>query len=77
VKGPLATMIHDLEGEPPSAGAVERHYEGLLRAMVVESGDEATVSSIPVLGTSTVMRSKDDRLRLAREVLAFSVEARR
>jgi hypothetical protein len=45
--------------------------------MVVESGDEATVSSIPVLGTSTVMRSKDDRLRLAREVLAFSVEARR
>jgi LPPG:FO 2-phospho-L-lactate transferase len=77
VKGPLATMIRDLEGEAPSAGAVERHYEGLLRAMVVESGDEATVSSIPVLGTSTVMRSKDDRLRLAREVLAFSAETQR
>jgi LPPG:FO 2-phospho-L-lactate transferase len=77
VKGPLATMIHDLAGEAPSAGAVARHYEGLLRAMVVESGDEATVSSIPVLGTSTVMRSKDDRLRLAREVLAFSAETQR
>jgi LPPG:FO 2-phospho-L-lactate transferase len=72
VKGPLATMIVDLAGEPPSAGAVVRHYRGLLRAAVVERGDEATVSSIPVFGTSTVMRSRDDRLRLAREVLAFA-----
>jgi LPPG:FO 2-phospho-L-lactate transferase len=72
VKGPLATMIVDLAGEPPSAGAVVRHYRGLLRAVVVEHGDEATVSSIPVLGTSTVMRSREDRLRLAREILAFA-----
>jgi LPPG:FO 2-phospho-L-lactate transferase len=72
VKGPLATMIVDLAGEPPSAGAVVRHYCGLLRAVVVERGDEATVPSIPVLGTSTVMRSRDDRMRLAREILAFA-----
>jgi LPPG:FO 2-phospho-L-lactate transferase len=77
VKGPLATMIRDLEGESASAGAVARHYGGLLRAMVVERGDEGTVSSIPVLGTSTVMRSRDDRLRLAREVLTFSARATR
>ena len=72
VKGPLATMIVDLAGEPPSAGAVVRHYRDLLRAVVVENGDEATVSSIPVLGTSTVMRSREDRLRLARETLVFA-----
>jgi LPPG:FO 2-phospho-L-lactate transferase len=77
VKGPLATMIRDLTGEAASAGAVARHYRGLLRAMVVERGDEGTVDSIPVLGASTVMRSRDDRLRLAREVLAFSEEVTR
>ena len=76
VKGPLATMIRDLTGEAASAGAVARHYRGLIRAMVVETGDEATVAGIPVLGTSTVMRSREDRLRLAREILAFCAEVR-
>jgi LPPG:FO 2-phospho-L-lactate transferase len=74
IKGPLATMIRDLAGQEPSAGAVARHYGTLLRGMVVENGDEDTVSSLPVRGTSTVMKSRDDRLRLAREVLAFAVE---
>jgi LPPG:FO 2-phospho-L-lactate transferase len=77
IKGPLATMIRELTGEAASAGAVARHYRGLLRAMVVEGGDEGTVASIPVLGTSTVMRSREDRLRLAREVLAFAGEVSR
>jgi LPPG:FO 2-phospho-L-lactate transferase len=72
IKGPLATMIRDLTGEAASAGAVAKHYGGLVRAMVVEQGDERKVASIPVLGTSTIMHSRDDRLRLAREVLAFS-----
>ncbi|HZU82252.1 MAG TPA: 2-phospho-L-lactate transferase [Polyangiaceae bacterium] len=74
IKGPLASMIQDLGEGPPSAGAVARHYGGLLRAMVVERGDEATVGALRVLGTSTVMRSRDDRLRLAREALAFAAE---
>jgi LPPG:FO 2-phospho-L-lactate transferase len=74
VKGPLATMIRDLTGEAASAGAVVRHYRGLIRGMVVERGDEATVGGIPVLGTSTVMRSREDRLRLAREILSFCAE---
>lgn len=72
VKGPLATMIQQLAGDAPSPGAVARHYRGLVRAMVVERGDEATVTGIPVLGASTVMRSRDDRARLGREVLAFA-----
>lgn len=72
VKGPLATMIRDLTGEVPSAGAVARHYRGLVKAMVVEWGDEVTVSEIPVRGTATVMRSRGDRLVLAREMIAFA-----
>jgi LPPG:FO 2-phospho-L-lactate transferase len=77
IKGPLASMIRELTGDAASAGAVARHYRGLLRAIVVERGDEATVAAIPVLGSSTVMRSRDDRLRLAREVLAFCAEVTR
>ena len=77
VKGPLATMIRDLTKEAASAGAVARHYRGLVRAMVVERGDEATASGVRVLGTSTIMRSRDDRARLAGEVLAFAVEVSR
>lgn len=75
VKGPLATMIRDMADEAPSAGAVVRHYRGLVRGVVVEGGDEATVPGMPVLGTSTVMRSRGDRARLAREILAFAAEA--
>jgi LPPG:FO 2-phospho-L-lactate transferase len=74
IKGPLATMIPDLTGQAPSAGAIARHYGGLLRGMVVERGDEGTVDSVRSTGTSTVMKSRDDRLRLAREVLAFAAE---
>jgi LPPG:FO 2-phospho-L-lactate transferase len=74
VKGPLASMIVDLARETASAGAVIRHYGGLVRGVVVERGDEATTAGLPTLGTSTVMRSRDDRLRLAREALAFTAE---
>jgi LPPG:FO 2-phospho-L-lactate transferase len=77
VKGPLATMIHQLTGQVPSAGAIARHYRGLIRAMVVERGDENTVPAIPVAGTATVMRSADDRLRLASELLSFASEVLR
>jgi LPPG:FO 2-phospho-L-lactate transferase len=72
VKGPLASMIRELTGEAASAGAVARHYRGLVHAMVVEQGDEGTVASIPVLATQTVMRSRSDRVRLAREVLELA-----
>jgi LPPG:FO 2-phospho-L-lactate transferase len=72
VKGPLGTMIPDLTGSPASAAAIVAHYGGLLSGIVVERGDEAGVTTIPVLGTDTIMRSRADSLVLAREVLAFA-----
>lgn len=77
VKGPLAAMIADLTGQTASAGAVAKHYGSLLRALVVERGDENTVDDLPVLATSTVMRSRDDRLCLAHEVLEMCAEVAR
>jgi LPPG:FO 2-phospho-L-lactate transferase len=68
VKGPLATMIPQLTAQPASAQAVARHYGSLLAAMVVERGDSVEGR---FLATDTIMKSREDRLRLAREVIAF------
>jgi LPPG:FO 2-phospho-L-lactate transferase len=76
VKGPLATMIPQLAGVPASAAAIADHYRGLLHGLVVEHGDEAGLSGLPVLATATVMRSVDDRQRLAAEVIDFAESLR-
>jgi LPPG:FO 2-phospho-L-lactate transferase len=76
VKGPLATMIPELTGSAPSAAAIARHYGDLLDGIVVERGDEAAISGLPVRATSTVMHDKAARLQLARETLSFAEELR-
>ena len=48
-----------------------------MRGIVVERGDERDVAGVAVRATDTLMRSRDDRLRLARETLAFAAELRR
>ena len=74
VKGPLGTMIPQLTGAPASAAAIARHYGSLLRGFVVERGDERDIDGVAVRATDTLMRTRDDRLRLARETLAFASE---
>ncbi len=70
VKGPLASMIRELAGLEPGPAAIARHYAGRLAGMVIERGDEAP--GVPHLATDTVMRSRADSLRLARELLGFA-----
>lgn len=77
VKGPLADMLPILAGEPASAGAVVRHYGALVTGVVVEHGDEASVRGAKVLGADTIMRTRDDRIRLARAVIGFAEGVRR
>lgn len=71
VKGPLASMLRDVGGLEPSAAAIVQHYGDLLDAIVVERGDETGID-IPTLATSTIMGDRDDRTRLAREMLDFA-----
>jgi LPPG:FO 2-phospho-L-lactate transferase len=74
VKGPLAEMIPALLGRPASSEAIADHYGRLLGGFVVEPGDASPV--VPrVLETPVVMKDREDRARLAREVLRFAVEA--
>jgi LPPG:FO 2-phospho-L-lactate transferase len=71
VKGPLAAMIRQIDGRAPSAEAVAQHYEGLLDGYVVHHGDRF-VASYPILETNIRIQSREDRARLARELIEFA-----
>lgn len=73
VKGPLATMIEQLEGRPASAGAVAAHYGGLLSGFAVHTGD-AFEAPFPVLETNILIQTKQDRLQFARELLELAMD---
>jgi LPPG:FO 2-phospho-L-lactate transferase len=74
VKGPLGEMIPALAGRPASAGAIAQHYGDMLAGFVVERGDEVSVGGVPVLPTSTVMKTRRHRRELASQLLAFAEE---
>ncbi len=72
IKGPLAEMIGDLAHTDPGPAAIAKHYGPRLAGIVVEEGDEAGLAGVRVHSARTIMRTRDDSLRLAREVLAFA-----
>ncbi len=75
VKGPLADMIPALAAKPPSARAVFDHYGDLLDAVALEADDADQIPpGLPGLATSTLMGDRDDRARLAFELLDFAAE---
>jgi LPPG:FO 2-phospho-L-lactate transferase len=71
VKGPLSTMVPQLEGREPSVRWLVEHYRDV-RAWVVERGDAAGLDDITTLATDTVMHDRDDSRRLAESILAFA-----
>lgn len=73
VKGPLAGMLQTLGKLPVSAASVARHYGPMLAGFVLEAGDAHELpESLPRLATATLMKTRADSLRLARELLAFA-----
>jgi LPPG:FO 2-phospho-L-lactate transferase len=75
VKGPAAKMYREL-GIDPSAFAVARHYQGLLTGFVLDEVDKQLEGDvmglrIKTLVTNTLMKSHDDRSRLAQDLLGF------
>jgi LPPG:FO 2-phospho-L-lactate transferase len=73
VKGPTARMFAEL-GETPSAAAVARRYGDLLTHYVMEPADDAGGIAARVCRAPTLMRTLEDKVALARAVLA-AVEA--
>jgi LPPG:FO 2-phospho-L-lactate transferase len=75
VKGPAAKMFTEL-GIQPSALAVASHYLDLLTGFVLDCVDEGQKKAIQELGiqplvTNTLMKTSQDRFRLAQEVIEF------
>lgn len=76
VKGPAAKMFREL-GIEPSAFAVAKHYgESVLTGFVLDEIDARLVEDVRELGihpfsTKTLMKSPEDRRKLARDVLHF------
>ncbi len=75
VRGPAAKMYAEL-GITPSAAAVAAHYQGIARGFVFDAADAELGPEIDrymmwVLATQTLMRTTQDRQRLARDVIDF------
>jgi len=75
VKGPLASMIVQLEGKPASAQQVAMHFEDFLDGFIVHEGDSFE-APFPVLETNILIQAREDRVVLARELLAFAQSLR-
>ena len=75
IKGPAAKMYREL-GIEPSALAVANHYHGLITDFVLDDIDEQLNESVRGLSmrtyvTNILMKSHEDRRRLADDLLNF------
>ncbi|MFA7552933.1 MAG: 2-phospho-L-lactate transferase [Spongiibacteraceae bacterium] len=76
IKGPAAKMMAELN-MPVTALAVAAHYGDLLDGFIIDKSDQHLAPAIAQLDIKvccvpTVMKTLEDRLNLARDVLAFA-----
>lgn len=76
VKGPAAKMLRELQMSS-SALAIAEYYRDVLDGFIIDHADADQVGAISELDiavhmTSSVMKTLDDRVRLAGEVLQFA-----
>ena len=80
IKGPTAKIMAEL-GLPLTVASIVAHYRDLIDGFVLDTADAALAPhlGLQVLTTGTIMRSLDDRIRLARQSieLCLSLAANR
>ena len=81
VKGPLAKMMRE-RGIEPSALGVARHYGPLVDGWIVDTVDRELAPTIETLGCrvrvcDTMMRTLDDKRRLAHDAVGLALELAR
>lgn len=75
VKGPTAKLMREL-GRPVSNQTIADHYEGLIDGLLIDEGDPAPEG--PAVGyASTLMRTLEDRIRVARAALELACSLKR
>ena len=75
VKGPAAKMMREL-GVDVSVMGIAEHYAGLIDGLVIDHADAAFAERIEALGVrvgayATLMKTSDDKARLAQETISF------
>jgi len=68
VKGPTAKIMRELELEI-SAAAVSQHYGELLDGMLIDARDPPAALDLPHARADTLMKTLEDRIRVARAAL--------
>ena len=81
IKGPTAKLMKEL-GVEPSVVSVARHYDGLLDGIIIDPVDAGAAADVGALGveplvTAAVMRSDEDRVRLAGEAVSMALRLER
>jgi LPPG:FO 2-phospho-L-lactate transferase len=71
VKGPTAKMMQEL-GLEISAATVATHYAGVIDAMLIDERDPPGEIGIASARADTLMKTLDDRARVARAALALA-----
>ena len=77
VKGPTAKIMREL-GRAVNTQAILTHYRDLIDALVIDKSDAGDVAGVstPIMATRTKMENLADRIRLGREVIAYSASLR-
>jgi LPPG:FO 2-phospho-L-lactate transferase len=78
LKGPAAKMYIEL-GIQPSSVAVAQHYCDFLKGFILDDIDKTQDEVIQEMGlftlvTDTIMKTKEDRVRLAQEAIKFGLD---
>jgi LPPG:FO 2-phospho-L-lactate transferase len=68
VKGPTAKIMREL-GLEVSADTVSRHYGELIDGMLIDARDPPTALDLPHARADTLMKTLEDRIRVARAAL--------
>ena len=76
VKGPTAKIMREL-GLEVSADTVSRHYGDLLDGMLIDARDPPTALDVPYARADTLMKTLEDRIRVARAALDLADSVRR
>jgi LPPG:FO 2-phospho-L-lactate transferase len=77
VKGPAAKIMYEL-AIAPSWTSIARHYAGLAHGLLIDRGDHLGDEDYPLMVESSaiLMKTLEDRRRLADTVLAFAAQLR-
>lgn len=71
VKGPTAKLMAEL-GLAVDNDSIARHYGDIIDGLLIDCGDRCEMASLAVSQTGTLMKTLDDKIRVARAALALA-----